>query len=82
MFEAGTVMYPEAWTPQGGVLSPLLANIDLHDVLDAWFEGEVRPRVRERAFLVRYADDLAIGCDREDDARRGMAVLPKRFGKY
>src|SRR3954454_12437507 len=66
----------------GGVVSPLLANLVLHYVLDEWFEEEVRPRLKGRAFLIRYADDLVIGVAREDDARRIMDVLPKRMSKY
>lgn len=69
-------------TPQGGVISPLLANVYLHEVVDRWFEDEVQPRMKGRAYLVRYADDLVIGFDREDDAKRVMEVLPQRFGKY
>jgi group II intron reverse transcriptase/maturase len=80
--EAGTVSRPEAGTPQGGVISPLLANIYLHEVLDVWLEGEVKPRLKGSAFLVRYADDFVIGFSSEEDARRVMDVLPKRFGKY
>jgi RNA-directed DNA polymerase len=74
--------YPEKGTPQGGVLSPMLANIFLHEVLDAWVERDVRPRMRGRTFLSRFADDFVIGCEREDDARRVMAVLPKRFARF
>jgi RNA-directed DNA polymerase len=55
----GGLEYPEAGTPQGGVISPLLANIYLHEVLDRWFERDVRPRLYGAAFLVRYADDRA-----------------------
>ncbi len=73
---------PEEGTPQGGVISPLLANIVLHYVLDEWFEREVRPRLEGHAFLIRYADDFVIGVAREDDARRIMEVLPKRMSKY
>ncbi len=62
----------------GGVISPLLANIFLHYVLDEWFAKDVRPRLRGEAFLIRYADDFVIGVAREDDARRIMDVLPKR----
>jgi len=69
-------------TPQGGVISPLLANIYLHEVVDQWFSEQVRPRLKGRAFLVRYADDMVFGFEREEDARRVMAVLSKRFGKY
>lgn len=63
-------------------MSPLLANIVLHEVLDVWFEEQVKPRLRGRAHLVRFADDLVIVFAREDDARRVMDVLPKRLGKY
>jgi RNA-directed DNA polymerase len=82
VMEEGTVWYPDAGTPQGGVISPLLANIYLHAVLDVWFEEMIRPRLRGKAFLIRYADDFVIAFQQEDDARRVMAVLPKRFGKY
>lgn len=80
--EEGVFKHLEAGTPQGGVISPLLANIYLHEVLDVWFEREVKPRLRGQAFLVRYADDFVMGFAREEDARRVMAVLPRRFGKY
>jgi hypothetical protein len=66
----------------GGVVSPLLSNVFLHYVLDLWFEQEVQPRLKGRAFLIRYADDFVIGFTNEDDARRVLEVLPKRFGKY
>jgi RNA-directed DNA polymerase len=78
----GVVEHPEAGTPQGGVISPLLANVFLHEVMDKWFATEVRPRLKGRAELIRYADDLVIVCEHEEDARRMMAVLPKRFGRY
>jgi len=82
VLEAGVVTTPEQGTPQGGVISPLLANLYLHYVLDEWFVKEVRPRLTGEAFLIRYADDFVIGVAREDDARRIMAVLPKRMSKY
>src|SRR5262249_6399890 len=78
----GAVWYPEAGTPQGGVLSPLLANIFLHEVLDVWFERDIKPRLRGQAVLIRYADDAVVGFSDEEDARRVLAVLPKRFSKY
>src|SRR5947207_2830664 len=65
-----------------GVLSPLLANVYLHSVLDVWFERDVKPCLRGRAFLIRYADDFIMGFACEEDARRVLEVLPKRFGKY
>jgi RNA-directed DNA polymerase len=82
VLEEGSLSYPEAGTPQGGVISPLLANVYLHYVLDEWLEQEVKPRLRGRAFLIRYADDFVIGFTDGADARRVLEVLPKRFGKY
>ena len=70
----------ESGTAQRSVLSPLLGNVYLHYTLDLWFEQEVKPRLRGRATLVRYCDDFVIGFEREDDARRVMAVLGKRLG--
>ena len=74
--------YSDEGTPQGGVISPLLANIFLHYVLDEWFVREIQPRLKGRAFLIRFADDFVIGCELEVDARRLMEVLPKRFAKH
>jgi RNA-directed DNA polymerase len=54
----------------------------LHEVLDKWFEGEIKPRLSGRAFLIRYADDAVLVFAREVDARRVMSVLAKRFAKY
>jgi len=82
ILEGEELTYPEAGTPQGGVVSPLLANIYLHYVLDVWFEQEVKSRLKGHAFLVRYADDFVLGFAREEDARRVLEVLPKRLGKY
>jgi group II intron reverse transcriptase/maturase len=73
---------PETGTAQGSVLSPLLGNVYLHYVLDLWFETEVRPRLRGRATLIRYADDFVIGFEHEEDARRVRAVLGKRLGRF
>jgi hypothetical protein len=64
------------------VVSPLLANLFLHYVLDDWFERDVRPRLHGHAFLIRYADDFVMGFLHEQDARRVLEVLPKRFEKY
>jgi RNA-directed DNA polymerase len=73
---------PDEGTVQGSSLSPLLGNVYLHHVLDLWFEHDVQPRLRGKAFLVRYADDFVIGFDREDDAKRVMGVLGRRFEKF
>ena len=82
VFEDGELRRTEAGTPQGGVISPLLANIYLHEVLDRWFVEQVQPRLRRPAHLIRYADDFVIVFRDEADARRVMEVLAKRFGKY
>jgi RNA-directed DNA polymerase len=82
VLDDGSLTFPDAGTPQGGVVSPLLANVYLHYVLDVWFERVVKPRLKGRAFLIRYADDFVIGFAREHDARRVLDVLPKRFGQY
>jgi group II intron reverse transcriptase/maturase len=82
VLEEGVLTYPTTGSPQGGVISPLLANVYLHYVLDVWFAVEVQPRLQGRAFLIRYADDFVMVFGREEDARRVLEVLPKRFGKY
>jgi group II intron reverse transcriptase/maturase len=82
VLEEGSLVHPEAGTPQGGVVSPLLANVFLDAVLDSWFEDVVKPRLRGRALLVRYADDAVLVFGDEEDARRVLEVLPKRLEKY
>jgi len=64
------------------VLSPILANIYLHHVLDRWFEAEVRPWLRGRCALIRFADDAVLTFSDEADARRVLEVLAKRFARY
>ena len=82
VLEDGCITHPETGSPQGGVVSPVLANVYLHEVLDTWFEQTVKPRLNGRASLIRYADDAVLVFEREGDARRVLDVLPKRFGKY
>jgi len=82
VLEEGKVQEAESGTPQGGVISPLLANIFLHEVLDKWFEELVKPRLSGDAFLVRYSDDILMVFSLEKDAKKVMAVLPKRFGRF
>lgn len=77
-----TLHYPQRGTPQGGVISPLLANIYLHEVLDSWFEQQVRSRLKGEARLVRYADDAVIVFANYEDAQRVLAVMPKRFKRF
>jgi RNA-directed DNA polymerase len=82
VLEEHSLWHPEMGTPQGGVISPVLANIYLHEVLDVWFERDVKRRLKGRAFLIRYADDAVLGFSLEEDAQRVLEVLPKRFAKY
>jgi len=82
VMENGAIEYPEAGTPQGGVISPILANVYLHEALDEWFARQVVARLAGRATLVRFADDLVIIFEHERDARRVFDVLPKRMAKY
>jgi RNA-directed DNA polymerase len=82
VWEKGQLSYPEDGTPQGGVISPLLSNIYLHEVLDCWFVQEVLPRLKGYAFLVRFADDFIIGFQKKEDAEKVYRVLFKRFDKY
>ena len=82
VLDGEAVLEPELGTVQGSVLSPLLGNVYLHYVLDRWFETEVTPRLRGKATLIRYCDDFIIGFEREDDARRVIAVLGKRLGRF
>ena len=82
VMEGTQLSHPDAGTPQGGVVSPILANIYLHEVLDRWFERDVKPRLASRAFMVRFADDLVMVFASERDARKVWDVLPKRLGRY
>ena len=78
----GELSFSETGTPQGGVISPLLANIYLHYVLDEWFEKQVKPVMRGKCRLIRYADDFVIVFQSKYDAERVRAVISKRFEKY
>ena len=82
VLDQGCIQRPETGTPQGGVISPILANIYLHHVLDEWITQDVQPRLRGRCFIVRFVDDFVIGCSLRYDAERIFAVLPKRFGRF
>ncbi len=82
VLDEGVLQRPRSGTPQGGVVSPLLANLYLHHVLDEWFEQEVRPRLQGRCQLVRYADDAVMLFENEQDGQRVLAVLGKRLGRY
>jgi RNA-directed DNA polymerase len=82
VLDGGVVHRSERGTPQGGVISPLLANIYLHEVLDTWWVREVLPRMRGRVALVRYADDFVAVFEDHDDALRVQEVLPQRFARF
>lgn len=78
----GQVIHPATGTPQGGIISPILANIYLHYVLDEWFEQVVKAHCRGQAYLIRYADDFVCAFQFQDDAERFYRVLGKRLGKF
>lgn len=82
VLEGRNLSHPDEGTPQGGVISPLLANIYLHEVLDDWFVRDVRPTIGGDASMVRYADDVAVLFERKQDAERFLEILPERFGIY
>lgn len=82
VWEAGQLSYPEDGTPQGGVISPLLSNIYLHEVLDCWYTNEVKSRMKGKTFLVRFADDFILGFENKEDAEKIHRVIFKRFEKY
>lgn len=82
VWEKGQLSYPEEGTPQGGVISPLLSNVYLHEVLDCWYMEEVKPRMKGQTFLVRFADDFILGFEYQEDAEKVHRVLFQRFGKY
>ena len=78
----GKVLHPMTGTPQGGVVSPVLANIYLHYVLDLWFEKRVKRQLQRKAFLVRYADDFVCGFERESEAEMFLQQLWERLKKF
>lgn len=82
VLEDGRIQRTTSGTPQGGVISPLLANIYLHEALDLWFEQTVRPRLHGPSFMIRYADDAVLCFKQEEDARRTLSVLGKRLARY
>ncbi len=82
IMDNGQIHYSTTGTSQGNVLSPILANIVFHEVLDEWFEKEVRPRIKGHSFLARFCDDFVMGFEKEQDARRVYEVLPKRFRRF
>jgi len=82
VIEDGRLLVTETGTGQGQVISPLLANIYLHYVLDEWFKEVVKPRLRGEAYEIRYADDFILCFEYQEDAERVLKALTKRFAKY
>ncbi len=82
VLEGGVLHHADTGTPQGGVISPLLANVYLHTVLDAWWVEQVLPRLHGQGLLIRYADDFVIVLSDERDALRVQQVLPKRLARF
>lgn len=81
VLDGGTIFKPQSGVPQGNIISPLLCNIYLHEVLDKWIE-EIRPKLKGEIFFVRFADDFIIGFEYREDAQRVYQALAKRFNKY
>ena len=82
VIDEGRLLVNKTGTGQGQVVSPLLANIYLHFILDQWFEDEVKPRLKGKAFEVRYVDDVLLCFQHKEDAQKVLTVLEKRFSKY
>jgi RNA-directed DNA polymerase len=82
VLEDGLLRHGTEGSPQGGVVSPCLSNIFLHHVLDEWFENEVKPRLKGRSTLARYADDAVMAFEDFLDAQRVLGVLGKRLARY
>jgi len=82
VWEKGIVSYPETGTPQGSVISPLLSNVFLHEVLDTWFEHTVKPQLGGQAELIRFADDFVIVCEHRDDAENLLKQVSARFAEH
>jgi RNA-directed DNA polymerase len=82
VIDKGQLLVSETGTGQGQPISPLLANIYLHYLLDKWFVEEVKPRLNGEAYEVRFADDAILCFEHKEDAEKVLSVLPKRFAKY
>ena len=80
--EDGRVIHPQTGTPQGGIISPALANIYLHYVLDLWFERKVKPQQRGRCQMIRYADDFVACFEHRHEALAFEKALPERLAKF
>lgn len=82
VWEKGEISYPETGTPQGGVISPILSNIYLHEVLDKWFTEELQNQIKGESFMIRFADDFVMGFDRLETAQAAQEAVIKRLAEY
>lgn len=82
VWEAGEVTHPEAGTPQGSVISPMLSNVFLHEVLDGWFVREMEPKLSGKTELIRFADDFVVVCEKREDAEALREQVSARFRSY
>lgn len=82
VMEEGHYQASDLGTPQGGVVSPLLANIYLHYVLDIWFVKQFKPKAKGYMQMIRYCDDFVVCCESEQDAKTFLTELVERFSKF
>jgi len=75
VLEDGSIRYSDEGTPQGGIVSPMLSNIYLHEVLDKWYVEEVRPTLKGKLTIVRFADDVVIGFESKEEAEKMLEAL-------
>jgi RNA-directed DNA polymerase len=80
--EDGRVIHPETGTPQGGIVSPVLANVYLHYVLDLWFEHQMRKANRGQSMLMRYADDFVCAFGWRHEAEEFLSLLKGRLARF
>ena len=82
IMEEGQYQASDQGTPQGGVISPLLANIYLHYILDIWFVKQIKPKAKGYMQMIRYCDDFVVCCESEQDANTFLTELVERFSKF
>jgi RNA-directed DNA polymerase len=82
VLEDGSIRYNDEGTPQGGIISPMLSNIYLHEALDKWFAAVAQPRLRGRSLIVRFADDVILGFENRIEAEKVLLALNRRFERY
>lgn len=82
VLEDGSIHYRDEGTPQGGIISPILSNIYLHEALDKWYVQVVQPRLQGRSLMVRFADDAILGFETKAEAEKVLSALTKRFEKF